>query len=332
MASLKGDQLHRRLLAELAQAGCFQPATAQAIGFGAFVAAGYAAAYAALLSDPGLAVRLLALAAAAFFSVQAGFMAHEAGHGALTRNRRFANLIGQACHTLLTGLSFSYFQHIHRLHHPHCNDRGRDPDMQSEVVSMYRESALAKTGFGRRISRHQAVLVWLLIGLQGLTLKLDGLSFMRRNARSTRADQLAVLLHAALWFVPPALLLGVPAALLNYLSMTVLIGFYVGAIFMVNHIGTRVIEPGEAISFFEQELGVTRNLGASRLADLVFGGVNNHIEHHLFPSMPSAHLRRARRITREFCRRHHLAYREMSWFAAAREVTRHFRAMAALVP
>src|SRR5688572_23167000 len=205
MASLKGDQLHRRLLAELAQAGCFQPATVQAIGFGAFVAAGYAAAYAALLSDPGLAVRLLALAAAAFFSVQAGFMAHEAGHGALTRNRRFANLIGQACHTLLTGLSFSYFQHIHRLHHPHCNDRGRDPDMQSEFVSMYRESALAKTGFGRLISRHQGILVWLLIGLQGFTLKLDGLSFMRRNARSTRADQLALLLHAALWFVPPAL-------------------------------------------------------------------------------------------------------------------------------
>jgi fatty acid desaturase len=329
MASLSEDRLHRTLLAELARAGCFQPATARAVGFGAFVAAGYGAAYAALLTDPGLASRLLALAAAAFFSVQAGFIAHEAGHGALTRDRRLAGLIGQVCHTVLTGLSFSYFQHIHRRHHPHCNDRGRDPDMQSEFVSMYRESALAKTGLGRLVTRHQAPLVWLLIGLQGFTLKIDGLCFVRRHPRRTRGDQLALGLHAALWLAPPALLLGMPGALLNYLLMTVLIGFYVGAIFMVNHVGTRVIEPGEPLSFFEQELAVTRNLGASRLDDLVFGGVNNHIEHHLFPSMPAAHLRRARRITREFCRRHGIAYREMSWLAAAREVTRHFRAMSA---
>jgi hypothetical protein len=48
--------------------------------------------------------------------------------------------------------------------------------------------------------------------------------------------------------------------------------------------------------------------------------------------MPTARLRRARRITREFCRRHGIAYREMSWVEAAREVTRHFKAMSAFVP
>lgn len=335
-ASSKGtpqELLHRELITELARAGCFKPATARAVGYGAFIVAGYGAAYGLLLSAPGLALWLLALLAGAFFSVQAGFVAHEAGHGALTRNPRAALLLGQLFHTFLSGLAASYFQHIHRLHHPHCNDRGRDPDMQSEFVSMYRESARAKRGgLGRFISRHQARLVWVLIGLQGFTLKLDGLRFLARNPRGTRLDQLFFLLHGALWLVPPALLLGLPQALLNYALVSVLIGFYVGAIFMVNHIGTRVIEPHEPISFFEQELSVTRNLGASRLADLVFGGVNNHIEHHLFPSMPTAGLRQARRITREFCRRHGLAYREMSWLDAAREVTRHFKAVAACVP
>jgi len=43
-------------------------------------------------------------------------------------------------------------------------------------------------------------------------------------------------------------------------------------------------------------------------------------------------LRAARRITRDFCRWHGLPYREMSWFAAAREVKAHFRAMSAFVP
>jgi len=298
---------------------------------GTVIVAVYGAAYAALLAAPSPWLRGLAIVALAFFSVQAGFVAHEAGHQAITRNRRMAGTLGQVFHTFLTGLSYSYFQSIHRRHHPHCNDRARDPDMQSASVSMYRESARSKTGLGRLISRHQAVLIWLLIGLQGLTLKLDGVAYVLRNLRRTRIDQLFLALHVALWMVP-ALVIGVQAAALNYWLMTTLIGFYVGTIFVVNHVGTQVIEPGEAISHFRREISVTRNLGDTRLHDFVFGGVNNHIEHHLFPSMPAAHLRRARRITREFCRRHGVAYREMSWLEAAREVTRHFKAMSAFVP
>ena len=327
-----GERLHRMLIAELSAAGCFRPAAARSAACGAFILTCYAACYATLLTGPGVAARAAAIVALAFISMQAGFLSHEAGHGAITRDRRVADLLGQVFHTLLTALCYSYFCHIHRLHHPHCNDRARDPDLQSQFVSMYQQSALSKTGLGRLISRHQAVLVWILIGLQGFTLKIDSLQFLRRNPRSTRVDQCVVLLHYALWLVPPVLLLGLADALLNYALMTVLIGFYTGMIFVVNHVGTRVIEPDESISFFQQEISVTRNLGASRLHDFVFGGVNNHIEHHLFPSMPTARLRSARRITRAFCRRHAIAYREMSWFAAAREVTRHFNAMSAFVP
>ena len=329
---LRGDHLHRLLIAELSSAGCFRPATLRCAVYGAFILACYAAGYATLLGDPGPGLRALAIALLGFISVHAGFVAHEAGHGAITRDRGLATLLGQVFHTLLTGLSSSYFRHIHGLHHPHCNDRGRDPDMQSEFIAMYEQSALSKTGLGRLISRHQAALIWILIGLQGFALKIDGLSFVRRNPRGTRLDQLFLLAHFALWFVPPVLVLGLQEAWLNYSLMTLLIGFYVGTIFVVNHLGTRVIEPGESISFFLQELGVTRNLGTSRLQDFVFGGLNNHIEHHLFPSMPTARLREARRITREFCRRHAIAYREMSWLEAAREVTRHFKAVSAFVP
>jgi len=128
------------------------------------------------------------------------------------------------------------------------------------------------------------------------------------------------------------LVLGAADALLNYTLTTLLIGPYLGMIFLVNHIGTRVIEPDERLPHFEHEIAVTRNLGGTRLHDFLFGGLNNHIEHHLFPSMATSRLRAARRITREFCRRHGVAYRETSWFAAAREVASHFKAMSAFVP
>src|SRR5262245_4457338 len=328
----RGHRLHRLLINELTAAGCFRPAPVRTAAYAAFVLGGYACAYAGLLAAPGWGMRVLCLLALGFLTVQAGFIAHEAGHGAITRDRRVAELIGQVFHTLLTALCCSYFSHIHRQHHPHCNDRARDPDMQSEFFSMYAQSAAKKRGLGALISRHQAVLIWLLVSLQGLTFKLDSLQYLRRNPRATRIDQAVLALHAFLWLVPPALVLGPGDALLNYALMTWLIGWYTGAIFLVNHVGTRVIEPDEGLPFFLQEIAVTRNLGSSRLHDFFFGGVNNHIEHHLFPSMPSARLPQARRITREFCRRHGIEYRETSWFAAVREVTQHFRAMSAFVP
>ena len=272
---MRGDDLHRQLIAELSAAGCFRPATLGCALYCAFILSCYGAAYAVLLSMPDAWLRAIAIVALAFISVHAAFVAHEAGHGAITRNRRVAGMVGQVFHTLLTGLSSTYFQHIHRVHHPHCNERARDPDMQSEFIAMYRESALRKTGLGRLISRHQAVLIWLLIGLQGFTLKFDGLQFVARNRSATRLDQVFLLLHVVLWFVPPVLALGASDALLNYSLMTVLIGFYVGSIFVVNHIGTRVIEPDERVPFFLQEVSVTRNLGSSRLADFVCGGLKS---------------------------------------------------------
>ena len=326
------DSLYRLLIAQLSRAGCFRPTPVRSVLYGAFILAGYAGAYTALLADPGLEVRLLALGALAFLTVHSGFFAHEIGHGAVTRNRRAIVILGQVFNTLLTALCYSYYCHIHRRHHPHCNDRGRDPDMQSEFFSMYRESAAAKSGFGRLVTAHQALLIWLLMSLQPFTLKIDSLLFLRRHPRTTRVDQAVVALHFALWFVVPGLLLGLPTALANYLLMGLLAGPYLTVIFLVNHVGTQVIEPDEPVSFLRQQTATTRNLGTSRIHDFFFGGLNNHVEHHLFPTIPTPRLRTARPIVREFCRRHGIPYREMSWGVAAREVTRHFREVASFVP
>ena len=199
--------------------------------------------------------------------------------------------------------------------------------MQSGAFSLYENSAPRKTGLGKLITRYQAYLIWVLVSLQGFTLKIDGISFVCRNPKHTSADQVAFALHIALWFGLPPLILGLGDALINYGLMTWFIGPYLGAVFLVNHIGTRVIHPSERISFFHKQIATTRNLRTSRMHDFLFGGVNNHIEHHLYPSIPTARLRTARPITRAFCKRHGIPYREMGWPAAAREVFGHFQEM-----
>src|SRR2546423_14419904 len=104
---LRGDALHRMLTAELSRAGCFRPARLRCAVYAAVIFACYAAAYATLLTGPGFPLRALAIGLLAFVSVQAGFIAHEAGHGAITRDRGLANLIGQLCHTLAAGFTSS---------------------------------------------------------------------------------------------------------------------------------------------------------------------------------------------------------------------------------
>ena len=46
---------------------------------------------------------------------------------------------------------------------------------------MYAQSAREKRGLGKLITRHQAVLIWILVWLQGFTLKIDSISFLVRN-------------------------------------------------------------------------------------------------------------------------------------------------------
>ncbi|KJK33554.1 delta fatty acid desaturase, partial [Streptomyces variegatus] len=45
----------------------------------------------------------------------------------------------------------------------------------------------------------------------------------------------------------------------------------------------------------------SRNVRGGRLTDIALGGLNHQIEHHLFPSMPSPSLRRARTIVQRYC-------------------------------
>lgn len=281
----------------------------------------FGSSYTLLLTQPHPLLRFAALLMLAFCSVQAGYIAHEAGHGAITRKRWLKNSIGQFFNTFLTALSYAHFQKIHTCHHTHCNNQDLDIDMQSAFFSLYPDAKQSNNSLlGRFITRHQAYLIWPLVSLQGFSLKIDSLKTLWRNPQETRVDQLVLILHFLLWFGLPVHLLGLGDATLNYFLLTWFIGPYLGSVFLVNHIGTEVTHSGDKTPRFQQRLITTRNLGESRAADLFFGGMNHHIEHHLFPSIPAARLRRARPIVEAFCNQHGLSYRKTRWRDALVEV------------
>jgi hypothetical protein len=76
--------------------------------------------------------------------------------------------------------------------------------------------------------------------------------------------------------------------------------------------------------------GVTsRNVRGGRFVDLLLGGLNYQIEHHLFPSMPRPNLRRAQPLIAWFCAERGIRYAETGLLTSVRMVLGHLNEVAA---
>ncbi len=98
-----------------------------------------------------------------------------------------------------------------------------------------------------------------------------------------------------------------------------LFGLYLGCSFAPNHKGMPVLMDDSDLSFERRQITTSRNVAGGRLTAVVFGGLNYQIEHHLFPSMPSGNLPRARGIVRAFCAEHDIRYHEDSLIGSYRQ-------------
>jgi fatty acid desaturase len=61
---------------------------------------------------------------------------------------------------------------------------------------------------------------------------------------------------------------------------------------------------------------MSRNIRDGLAVSYFMGGLQHQIEHHLFPSMPRPSLVQLRPVVREFCRKHDIAYTEVSLTSA----------------
>jgi fatty acid desaturase len=85
----------------------------------------------------------------------------------------------------------------------------------------------------------------------------------------------------------------------------------------------------DELDFLRRQVLTSRNVRGSWLVDLVLGGLNYQIEHHLFPTMPRPNLRRAQPLVRAFCQHHGLPYTEASLFGSYAEAVRHLHTVGA---
>jgi fatty acid desaturase len=93
-----------------------------------------------------------------------------------------------------------------------------------------------------------------------------------------------------------------------------------------------VLAAGDRTDFLRRQVLTSRNVRGNWLVDLVLGGLNYQIEHHLFPNMPRPNLRRSQPLVRAFCLRHGVSYCETTWIRSYAQALRHLHEVGRALP
>lgn len=256
-------------------------------------------------------LHLLAVLCIAFFLMQVGLLGHDAGHQAIFKSGKWNDRFGHVFLTLLVGLAYSYWVDRHNKHHANPNDE-EDPDFP--VFALSEDMMNRKKGIRKFIARRQHLLFFVYTGYFLFELCKSGLTFNIRlkNSSAKWAELFLLGIHAALFVVAPFLLFSWWKAIIIVIGVRFLWGVYFGSVVASNHKGMKVMEGGEQLGFVERQILTTRNVQNGIITDYVYGGLNNQLEHHLFPTMPRNNLRKCKPFVKKFCAGSNLEYSEES--------------------
>lgn len=270
--------------------------------------------------------QLVIAALLAFTLGQVMFLGHDAAHRQIFASGRWNDWASLVIANLYAGMSYGWWTHKHSRHHAKPNQIDADPDIETDVIVFHvSEGDRPRTGIRGWISQRQGWLFFPLLLLEGLNLHVSGVkTIFGRGQVKRRPIEVAFVtarlggyLALVLWALP----VGMAFAFLGV--QLGLFGLYMGAVFAPNHKGMPLVPRDAKIDFLRRQVLMSRNVTGTRFVDWFTGGLNHQVEHHLFPSMPSPHLRRARPIVREFCAARDIRYTETTLFGSWGRVIRY---------
>jgi fatty acid desaturase len=313
-----------RLSRRIAEAGLLERRpgyyTARLTLVTAALAAGWAAF--AVLGDTWW--QLAVAAFLAFVFGQTALVAHDLAHRQIFRRRRPSEIGGRLFGNLGVGMSYGWWMNKHTRHHANPNHEELDPDVAPDILVWSTDQARSSRGIARFIGGHQALLFFPLLTLEGFNLHVAGLRALRSPSMKQRPLEAALLLLHLTAFLSALFLVLSPGRALAFLAVNqCLFGVYLGCVFAPNHKGMPTLTGEDRPDFLRRQVLTSRNVRGGRFTDLMLGGLNYQIEHHLFPSMPTPHLRRAQRIVRAYCAEIGVPYHETGLLRSYREALTH---------
>ncbi|GGX83968.1 fatty acid desaturase family protein [Streptomyces minutiscleroticus] len=273
------------------------------------------------------------LAVAACLAVvfgQIALAAHDLAHRQVFRTRRPSEIGGRLFGNLGIGMSYGWWMNKHTRHHANPNHEELDPDVAPDILVWSTDQARSSRGLARFLGGHQAFLFFPLLTLEGFNLHVSSVRALRSpSLRNRRLESALLLAHVAAFLSALFVVLPPGKAVAFLLVNQCLFGVYLGCVFAPNHKGMPTLTGDERPDFLRRQVLTSRNVRGGVITDVLLGGLNYQIEHHLFPSMPTPHLRRAQAIVRDYCAEIGVPYHETGLIRSYREALTHLHRVGA---
>ncbi|TDE07429.1 fatty acid desaturase family protein [Jiangella asiatica] len=285
---------------------------AYAAGWGAFAAVG----------DSWWQV-VVAVGLAVVFA-QVALVAHDLAHRQVFRKRRPSEIAGRIAGNLAIGMAYGWWQDKHTRHHANPNHEELDPDVSPELLVWSRRQAGKASGLTRFVAARQAFLFFPLLTFEGFNLHVASVRATLDPKTKRRHLELALLLvHFAAFLSALFVVLPPGKAIVFLLVNQAVFGVYLGCTFAPNHKGMPTLTREDELDYLRKQVLTSRNVKGGPLMDVALGGLNYQIEHHLFPSMPTPNLRKAKPIVERYCAELGVAYHETGLIESYRLALRH---------
>jgi len=280
---------------------------------------------AVLVVSDALWIRMLDAVLLAVVFVQLGFLFHDAGHRQIFR-RAIHNDVAMLAIGFVIGSSRSWWFDSHNRHHTNPNELDLDPDTELYIVNFSERQAGTRGRVVGFLSRFQAFYFFPALLFEGVGAHIASCVFLLRGkARFGIIESAAMVLHFVLYF---GLLFALMPAWQAVLFMVVhhsIAGLYMGSVFAPNHKGMLIPDESSDLDLFQRQVLTSRNVSPHPVTDVLYGGLNYQIEHHLFPQIPRSRLKSAYPVVKEYCRERGIAYYETSSWQSYREIFQHLK-------
>lgn len=263
--------------------------------------------------------QLFTAAVLAIVFTQIAFLGHDAAHRQIFLSGRWNAWISLILGDLLVGMSYGWWQHKHTRHHANPNKLGSDPDIELPVIAITPESASRRRNpLITWLRAHQGLLFFPILFLEGISLHASSVRrVLARGRLERRWVEITFLSVRMGGYLVLVFLVLSPGIAVTFLAVQLgLFGFYMGIAFAPNHKGMPIVPREMTLDFLRRQVMMSRNIRGNRFLDVAMGGLNYQIEHHLFPSMPRPHLRRAAPIVAEYCLAHAVPYTQTGLLAS----------------
>lgn len=267
-----------------------------------------------------LVVLLPLLVLFTIFRMQIAFIWHDLTHNQVFKSQKLNAFFWYIVWGLLSWLSQWFWKDKHNRHHEHTNQWGKDPDLDIPFAFLNEHSFSEKWIFKKIIFPFQPILFFVALPFAYLDFITRSFTYIFRTKDiGAWIDLVCMILNyiAVITILVGSQWLG--QGIIFFIIHLFIAGLYMSIVFAPNHLWMETISAGEQYERIYQ-IQTSRNIKTGFLGNILLGGLDYQIEHHLYPTMPRKHYPMIAPEVRNFCRENNIAYTQTTLLQSFRDI------------